>query len=190
MKICDLEKNSEAIKVVKPKFNKDMRSSEGVGELTLREREARTLRSFHRHRVWVKGVEGRVKRGGTSRAGATARGRKWARSLSSHPQGRRWSGMGERALQVYGDEQGSQCSLTQVEATGHKTIWKMSEAKDRGDVHRDQTYATNIGRREVVHQELWSAHLESPTFALSEALRKVEMWEDEDSSAGDKADFM
>ena len=37
---------------------------------------------------------------------------------------------------------------------------------------------------EGVRQELWGAHLKSPTFALSEALRKVEMWEDAGSSAG------
>ena len=39
-------------------------------------------------------------------------------------------------------------------------------------------------RREEVRQELRSAHLESPTFALLEALRKVESWEDADSPAG------
>ena len=55
-----------------------------------------------------------------------------------------------------------------------KTLWKMTDAKYRGDPHNDQTYATKVE----------SAHIKSPTFALSEALRKVEIWEDADFSAG------
>ena len=52
VKIGDLEKNSEAIKVVKPKFHKEVYPNaavgEGVDELTLREGagEEGTLRSF------------------------------------------------------------------------------------------------------------------------------------------------
>ena len=56
------------------------------------------------------------------------------------------------------------------------------QAKDRGDEHCDQTNATNIDRREEVRQELWSAHFKSPTFALSEALRRV-VEDDADSSS-------
>ena len=48
---------------------------------------------------------------------------------------------------------------------------------------------SNIERREEVRRELWRAHRKSPTFALSEALRKVETWEDADSSAGDGAEI-
>ena len=50
----------------------------------------------------------------------------------------------------------------------------MRDAKDRGDAPHDQTYATKVE----------SAHIKSPTFALSEALRKVGIWEDADFSAG------
>ena len=50
VKIGDLEKNSEAIKVVKPKYSKEIFQNaairEGVDELTLREGEGGTLRSF------------------------------------------------------------------------------------------------------------------------------------------------
>ena len=42
--------------------------------------------------------------------GATARARAFTRNLSSHPQGRRESGMGESVLQVRGNEEGGQCS--------------------------------------------------------------------------------
>ena len=50
----------------------------------------------------------------------------------------------------------------------------MRDAKDRGDAQNDHTYATKVE----------SAHTKSPTFALSEALQKVEIWEDADFSAG------
>ena len=54
----------------------------------------------------------------------------------------------------------------------------MRASKDRGDTYDDQTYATKLERREEIRQELWSAHLKSTTFALSEALRRVGMWDD------------
>ena len=56
--------------------------------------------------------------------------------------------------------------------------WSSQGRQDRGDAYSDQSHATNIERREAVCQELWNAHLESPTFALSEALRKEETLED------------
>ena len=64
VKIGELEKNSEAIKVVKPKFNKEIYQiaavREGVNEMTLREGEEGTMRSFfYQHR----------KCGGASRRG-------------------------------------------------------------------------------------------------------------------------
>ena len=49
----------------------------------------------------------------------------------------------------------------------------MREAKESGNMYYDQSYATKIERREAVRQELRNAHLKSPTFALSEALRRV-----------------
>ena len=60
----------------------------------------------------------------------------------------------------------------------------MRDAKNRGDEKCDQTYATKIERGEA-RQELRSAHLRShPTFLMSEALRRVDKWEDVGSSAG------
>ena len=64
--------------------------------------------------------------------------------------------------------------VTQVEAGGRRTLWKLRDAKNRGDTHYDQPYATKIKRME----EIRHAHLKSLTLALSEALRKVAMWED------------
>ena len=62
-----------------------------------------------------------------------------------------------------------------------KTLWKMRDAKDRGDAPNDQTYATKVE----------SAHIKSPTFALLEALRKVEIWEDASRLEGStEAEFM
>ena len=56
-----------------------------------------------------------------------------------------------------------------------KTLRKIRDAKERGDAYYDQTHATKIERREEVRPELGGAHLKSPTFALSEALRRVEV---------------
>ena len=63
-----------------------------------------------------------------------------------------------------------------------KTLFKVSDATDRDDKHYDRSYVTKIERK--VRQELRSAHLMSPIFALSEALREVDTWADADSSAG------
>ena len=46
-----------------------------------------------------------------------------------------------------------------------------------------ESYATNIEREVEVRQGLWCAHLTSPTFALSEALGRVEVWNDADAAA-------
>ena len=106
VKIGDLEKNSEAIEVVKSKFNKKIYQSaavrEGADELTLREGDA----LLHQHRQC-----------GSQQMEATAGGRRLARNLSSHPRKRRGSGMGELVLQVCGDEQGCQCSKPKWDAS-------------------------------------------------------------------------
>ena len=56
VKIGDLQKHSEAIKVIKHKFNKEIYQNaavrEGVGELTLREGEEATLRSIITPLMW------------------------------------------------------------------------------------------------------------------------------------------
>ena len=70
------------------------------------------------------------------------------------------------------NEEVNACNLSGTSRA--KTLWKMRDAKDRGDAQNDHTYATKVE----------SAHTKSPTFALSEALQKVEIWEDADFSAG------
>ena len=45
-----------------------------------------------------------------------------------------------------------------------------------------QRYAMNIERREGVRQELWTAHPQSPTIALSQALRRADVWHNAGSS--------
>ena len=62
--------------------------------------------------------------------------------------------------------------VTQVEAAGRRRYGKRETPVTGGD------------RREEVCQKLRSAHLRSPFFALSEALRRVDVWEDAGSPAG------
>ena len=75
-------------------------------------------------------------------------------------------------------------TLLEKETRGGPEDPGLERAKEKGDMYYDQSNATKIERGEAVRQELWNARLRSPTLALSEALRKVETWEDADSSAG------
>ena len=63
-----------------------------------------------------------------------------------------------------------------------KMIWKVRDAKARGDAHYDQNSVYKIENRSEVRQELWDKHLQSPASALSEALWSVDDWEDAGSS--------
>ena len=140
-KIGDLEKNSKAIRVIRPKYNKEMyqkAASEGVDKLTLREGGGGTLRSF----INTTNVE-------RQRRKAAARGRGVAYNLSGHLHGCRGRGMGELVLQVREDEQGSRRPQPKWNQQG-KTLWKIRDAKERCDAHHDQTYATKIERCEEV----------------------------------------
>ena len=67
-----------------------------------------------------------------------------------------------------------------------KTLWKLRDAKDEGYTQDDRAIQveTKLARRDASRRELWNAHLEIPTCAWSQALRKVETWGDADSSAG------
>ena len=56
------------------------------------------------------------------------------------------------------------------------------DATDRCDAHHDQTGEQNIVNREAVLQELWNKHWLNPVLTLTEALRRVEMWDDAHSS--------
>ena len=88
--------------------------------------------------------------------------------------------MGELVLQVRGDEQGGQTLVTQGSSKA-KMLWKMRDAKDRGDAYYGQIGDQKIVHPDVVRQELWDKHLQNPSLALAEALRKVEVWKDADS---------
>ena len=89
--------NSEAIKAVRPKFNSAILPNatirETADELTLRPAEAGMLRTF----IKTTDVGGQLE--------TTTGGRRLARSLSSHQQERRGSGMGDLVLQVCEDAQ-------------------------------------------------------------------------------------
>ena len=53
-------------------------------------------------------------------------------------------------------------------------LWKMSEAKEEATT--STTRHTSMINRNVVRQEQWIRHLQSPVLALSGALRRVEQW--------------
>ena len=80
--------------------------------------------------------------------------------------------MGELVLQVSVETAREVNVRTPSGSSRVKTLWKVRDVKNRCDTHYDQPSATKI--EEAVSQELWNAHFESPTFSLSEALRKVE----------------
>ena len=60
--------------------------------------------------------------------------------------------MGELVSQDGGNEQGSQRAVTQSGSSRAKTLWEMKDAKERGDAHFDQTYATKLERGEEVRR--------------------------------------
>ena len=62
-------------------------------------------------------------------------------------------------------------------------LWKMSEARGRGDTWHDQTTEKKIEKSfNAVRQDLWNKHLQNPALALSEALWRVEVWQEAGSS--------
>ena len=98
-----VEKHSEAITVARHKFDTESFPNavirEGVNELTFREGEEGMQRS----------IINTAQRGGRQMVTTTC-GRRLARCLSSHLQGRRGSGTGELVVQARGVQQGSQRS--------------------------------------------------------------------------------
>ena len=55
-------------------------------------------------------------------------------------------------------------------------------AQEKGDACDDRTHAKKIESRREVRQSVWNEHFQNPAKALSEALRRVEEWEDAGSS--------
>ena len=98
----------------------------------------------------------------------------WHAVLSSHPHGRRRSGIGELVLQVRDDEQGSQRPPSKWKHQC-KTLWTMRHARERCDAYYDQTSEHKIVNRDAVRRELWNKHLQSAALALAEELRRVEV---------------
>ena len=111
VKIGDLEKNSEAIKVVRPKFNKEVLTGaiirERVGDLTLRTGRAGMLGTFiNTIRVEV------------GRWGPPVVDEGWHAVCQAICMG--VEGVGELVPHVCGDEQGSPMFVTQVQVAGQR----------------------------------------------------------------------
>ena len=58
----------------------------------------------------------------------------------------------------------------------------MRDAKERCDAYCDQPSEQKISNLVAVREELWNKHLQNPALALTEALRRVEVWDDPVSS--------
>ena len=54
-----------------------------------------------------------------------------------------------------------------------KTSWELREAKAKGDEYYDQDSERQIVSREAERQAPWEKHVEGPTMALGEALRRT-----------------
>ena len=62
----------------------------------------------------------------------------------------------------------------------------MRDAKERYDACCDQPSEQKILNLDAVREELWNKHLQNPAQALTEALRRVEVWDDPVSSCGSR----
>ena len=115
VKIGDLEKDSEAIKVDKPKFNKEIHQNAAIWDAAL----------LHQHHQ----CEGQ-------QMGPPLVDEDWHAVLSSHPHGPRRSGMGELVQQARGDEQRSQRPPSKWKHQC-KTLWKIRHARESCDAYND-----------------------------------------------------
>ena len=166
VKIGDLEKNSEAIKVVGPNFDKETfpdAVQEGVDELTLRRGEEGVLRSI------INTTSG-------DREGPPLADEDWHASLPIY------KGVEGAAWELY-------CKFAEMNkavCVRHRaTMWKGRDAKERGHTYYDQTSEQHIFIRDAVRHELWDVHLQNPTVALDGALRRLAVWSDADSSTSE-----
>ena len=87
------------------------------------------------------------------------------------------------ALQLKG---GGQCPQARWKQQGKHAL--VRGATGRGDAYYDQASASKIECRNEVRQELGNEHLQSPASAVSEALRRVQEWEDAGLSTVEGAD--
>ena len=67
-----------------------------------------------------------------------------------------------------------------------KMLWKVRDAKERGDAYYDLTSAKKIESRNEVRQELCSKHLQSTALTLSEAFRVEEREDAGSRTAGSR----
>ena len=74
--------------------------------------------------------------------------------------------------------------VTQVEAAGRRRCGKCETPKTEVTRIMTDPNSTKHERWDEVRHEPRSAHLKRLPFALSEPLRKVDTWEDADSTAG------
>ena len=161
-----------AADVARPKLNKDIFPDatirEVVGELTSRRGGGGVLRTF----TSTADVEGQ-------QVETAAGGRELARSLQSHLQGRRGSGIGEVVLEVCGQNR----AVNIHSSANHRanTLWKEREAKEKGYASYDHDSDWQVVSREAVRQKLWEKDLPNPTLALDGALRRVAVWDNADS---------
>ena len=62
-----------------------------------------------------------------------------------------------------------------------KTLSIVTEAEEKGDAYYDQTSEQQIVSLDMVRQASWDTHLQNPTIALDEALRRVAALDNGDS---------
>ena len=120
--IGDLGKNSEAIKVVRPEFNSgDFPKAavwEGVDELMLGEGEPSTWRSLLEQR----------KCGGHP-----------CQAIYKGVEGAEWENLHDKFVGLNMEVSGR----NPIGSSRAKTLWKVRDAKERGDTYHDQSYDGN-----------------------------------------------
>ena len=165
VKIGDLEKNSEAIKVVGPNFDRENIFRGGPNWHFVEVKKVLSAPSSTPPKRRPTDGDHRWTRTGTQ----------FVKSSTKASRERN----GRTCTTSAWKKQGSQRSQAEI-------LWKMWGAKDRGDrhTHYDQSFATNVDRRERIRQEASDAHLKGPNCALSPASRRVEVWDDGDMTAG------
>ena len=171
VKIGHLEKNSEAIKVVRPKFDKESFPNavilrEGVDELTLREGEEGLLRTC------VDPTKVKVDRWGPSLVDE-----EWhavCQAIYKRVEGAEWENLRYKFVEINMEFN----VRHQSGSSRAKTLRKVRDAKERGDEHYDQTSEHNIVNRDRFGRNFGKKHLQNPALALAEALRRVDLWDD------------
>ena len=173
VKIGDLEKNSEAVKVqaqVRQRVLPNAVIREGVGALTLREGEEGTQRSFTNTAKVETGRQGPPLVDEDSHTVCQA--------IYKGVEGAAWETLCCKFVDI-------NKAVNVRHPSGNsrvKTLWTARDAKERGDAYCDQTSDQSIVNRDAVRQELWNERPKHPALALDEALRRVAVWDDAGSS--------